>query len=108
MTKNILMAGIFLLTQQISAQNLADLFEHNKRSVVTIYTAETVSTGTGDPRTFASSMGLGSGVLVRENIVLTAAHVVGNAEEIMVQFFDGENITATTSRISRIADVPET
>ena len=105
MKKYILMAGIFLLTQQISAQNLADLFEHNKRSVVTIYTAETVSAGTGDPRTFTSSMGLGSGVLVRENIVLTAAHVVGNAEEIMVQFFDGEVIAAATTRMSRIADV---
>ena len=105
MKKTVLLAGIILLAQQITAQNLADLFEQNKRSVVTVYTSESVNTGTGDPRTFTDNMGLGSGVLVRENIVLTAAHVVGNAEEIMVQFFDGETISARTTRISRIADV---
>ncbi|MEN8228820.1 MAG: trypsin-like peptidase domain-containing protein [Bacteroidota bacterium] len=105
MKKLVLSILVVALAQQITAQNLADLFEHNKRSVVTIYTAESVNAGTGDPRTFTSSMGLGSGVLVKENMVLTAAHVVGNAEEIMVQFFDGENIAARTTRISRIADV---
>jgi S1-C subfamily serine protease len=36
---------------------------------------------------------------------VTAAHVVANAEAIMVQFFDGESIQATTLRISRAADV---
>ena len=38
-------------------------------------------------------------------MVLTAAHVVGNAKEIMVQFFDGEAISAKTVRISKNADV---
>ena len=105
MKRTFIVAAMIMLTQLLMAQNLADLFENNKHSVVTIYVAESVSTGIGDPRTFASSMGLGSGVLVREDMVLTAAHVVGNAEEIMVQFFDGEAIPAKTLRISRIADV---
>ncbi len=38
-------------------------------------------------------------------MVLTAAHVVGNAEEIMVQLFDGQAVPAKTVRISKIADV---
>jgi serine protease Do len=38
-------------------------------------------------------------------MVLTASHVVANAEAIMVQFFDGEQVEAETFRISRIADV---
>ena len=92
MKKTLLLAAVALLAQQITAQDLADLYEKNKRSVVTIYVAESVSTGTGDPRTFTSSMGLGSGILVTEDVILTAAHVVANAEEIMVQFFDGETI----------------
>ena len=69
------------------SQNLADLFEQNKQSVVTIYVNEIVNTVTGDPRTFAANQGLGSGVLIKDNIVLTASHVVANADEIMVQFF---------------------
>ena len=91
----------------LQAQELADLFEANKQSVVTIYTQESVNTGTGDARTFTSNLGLGSGVLVGEkNLhVLTAAHVVGNAEMIMVEFFDGEAIPAMVERISRMADV---
>jgi len=105
MKKTLSFAIIALLAIQISAQDMADLFETHKRSVVTIYTSENVNTGAGDPRTFTSSMGLGSGVLVRNDMVLTAAHVVGNAEEIMVQFFDGEAIPGKTVRMSRMADV---
>jgi serine protease Do len=105
MKKIILIASAILMAQLSPAQDLADLFEINKHSVVTIYTAEDVNAGTGDPRTFTSNMGLGSGILIRDNMVLTAAHVVANAEAIMVEFFDGEKLEAETFRISRIADV---
>lgn len=105
MKKIVLLTVLTLMAYKAQTQNLADLFEKNKHSVVTIYVNENLSTGTGDPRTFTSNMGLGSGVLVREDIVLTAAHVVGNAEQIMVQFYDGESLEAKTARISRIADV---
>ncbi len=105
MRKLVLTASILLMAQLSQAQDLADLFENNKHSVVTIYTAEEENLGTGDPRTFTSNMGLGSGILIRDNMVLTAAHVVANAETIMVEFFDGEKIEAETYRISRIADV---
>ena len=105
MKKIPLLLLLAILTQQLMAQDLADLFENNKQSVVTIYVLESLNTGTGDPRTFTSSEGLGSGVLIREDLILTAAHVVANAEKIMVQFYDGEAVEATTTRIARIADV---
>lgn len=105
MTKTYLAAAMVMLSQQLMAQDLADLFEDNKQSVVTIYVEESVSSGTGDPRTFTANMGLGSGVLVKDNFVLTAAHVVGNAESIMVEFYDGESISAQTVRMTRVADV---
>ena len=105
MKKTLIFTFLAVLVLPLTAQNLADLFETNKHSVVTIYVAESLSTGEGDPRTFTSSMGLGSGILVTEDVILTAAHVVANAEEIMVQFFDGETIGATTFRNSKVADV---
>ena len=105
MKKIVLLAVLTFMVNSSQAQSLADLFENNKHSVVTIYVNESLNTGTGDPRTFTSNQGLGSGVLVREDIVLTAAHVVGNADQIMVQFYDGEAQEAQTIRISRIADV---
>lgn len=105
MKKTILFAALILLSYSAFSQNLADLFEANKESVVTIYVNEVLNTGTGDPRTFAASQGLGSGVLINETTVLTASHVVANADEIMVQFYDGEAIKASTRRISRMADV---
>ena len=86
-------------------QNLANLYEKVKSSVVTVYVAELVNSGYGDPQTYTSNSGMGSGVLVREDLVLTAAHVVGNAEKIIVEFLDGESIEGKTIRISRIADV---
>jgi serine protease Do len=105
MKKFLLLVIFAAFVHQISAQDLADLFDQVKNTVVTVYTAENVNTGTGDPRTFTSNMGLGSGVLIRNDMVLTAAHVVGNAEEIMVQLFDGQAVPAKTVRISKIADV---
>lgn len=105
MKKTILILTIAAFSLLTYGQSLADMFETNKHSVVTIYTAEDVNAGAGDPRTFTSNMGLGSGTLIRDNMILTAAHVVANAKAIMVEFYDGEKIQATTFRISRLADV---
>jgi serine protease Do len=105
MKKSFLFLALNLMAQFIMAQDLADLFDATKRSVVTIYIEETQNPGTGNPLQFASNTGLGSGVLVSESLVLTAAHVVANAEDIKVQFFDGESLPARTLRVSRIADV---
>lgn len=105
MKKTMIIAAIAVLSQLADAQNLADLFETSKYSVVTIYYDEQVNTGTGDPRTFTSQMGLGSGVLISDSMVLTASHVVANAEGIMVEFFEGEKIPAVTYRLSKMADV---
>ena len=105
MKKTVLFLAICLLASSAYPQDLADLFDNIKKSVVTIYVQESVNTGSGDPRTFTANEGLGSGVLINNDIILTASHVVANADKIMVQFYDGEAIPATTTRISRMADV---
>ena len=103
MKKTLIFAVLTLLSFSLRAQSLADLFETNKRSVLTVYVAESVTEGTGDPRTFTDNMGMGSGVLIKDNVVLTASHVVANAEKIMVQFYDGETVARAllTERSSR-------
>jgi serine protease Do len=105
MKKPFLFSLFVLFSCSAFTQDLSDLFEEIKKSVVTIYVQESVNTGTGDPRTFTANEGLGSGVLINNNVILTASHVVANADKIMVQFYDGEAIPATTTRISRMADV---
>ncbi len=87
-------------------QNYADLYEKIAPSVVTIYTNETMNAGVGDPHVETSASGMGTGFLVDEDgYVVTAAHVVANAEEIVVEFYDDQQIEAHIISISRIADV---
>lgn len=105
MKKSLLVSLFTLFSFTLLAQDLADLFEDIKKSVVTIYVLESLNTGTGDPRTYTASEGLGSGVLINDDVILTASHVVANADRIMVQFYDGEAVPASVTRISRMADV---
>ena len=76
-------------------------------ALATVSGALTVNLAAGDLTQSAALKATGASTLIVTggNIVLTASHVVANAEAIMVQFFDGESIQATTVRISRAADV---
>ncbi len=89
------------------AQEFVDLVEKVNKGVVTIYVQEQRNLGKGNPKGQTSLEGLGSGSLIGEErlYILTAAHVVENATEIVVRFFDGQMIKAKTVRSSSIADV---
>jgi serine protease Do len=104
-----LIANILLLSMLVipgSAQELSDLFDQVKSSVVIIHVLSKQNTGIGDPYQQTSVGGLGSGVLVSEDgYVLTAAHVVNDAAEIMVEFIDGQEIPARIERLANQADV---
>lgn len=70
--------------------DFADLYEQHSQSVVTVYTT-TLSAEKGMPK---AARGVGSGVLIEEDQILTAAHVVDGVHAIEVLFTDGERIQA--------------
>jgi len=85
-----------------SAQDFSGLYERLNPSVVTILTTETVfSDGNA-----TQGGGLGSGVIIdKKGLVMTAAHVVGSAETIMVKTFDGQLVEADVISSVASADV---
>jgi serine protease Do len=87
-------------------QDLADLYDKVKPSVVVIKVTESVSAGVGNPNQMMSSGGLGSGVLVsNDGLIITAAHVVGIADRIEVEFSDGQVFGAKVISLSKPADL---
>lgn len=81
--------------------NFADLYEIHSKSVVTVYTASVSIQG----KAAKTSNGVGSGVLIKEDQILTAAHVVADASAIEVLFPDGERIRADVVSSLEASDV---
>jgi serine protease Do len=88
----------------VKSQDFSDLFERVKSSVVVIVTTGSAS---GLPGTVATLQptGLGSGFLIEDNKVLTAAHVIQNAESVKVRFHGGQEVSAKVLSSSQQADV---
>lgn len=95
MKKTLIILTIFMLSGAAAiSQTVAELYKEVSPSVVVLHTQEKVPTG-GLKQQMATEEGLGSGVLVSEDgDILTAAHVVHNAEHIMVSFPDGVKVPA--------------
>jgi len=97
----ILVLASSLVSASTNEADFADLYEKHSKSVVTVYTASIVTKG-GAKR---QSKGVGSGVLIEENQILTAAHVVDGAHLIEVEFTDGERIKADVVSSLQASDV---
>ncbi len=97
---------ILSTTVNISAQDFSELFKKTNPAVVVIKIIEAESAGTGDPYEKVTYGSLGSGVLIDSNgSILTAAHVIKLASDILVEFTDGQSIRAEVIKISNESDI---
>ncbi|SMD32065.1 serine protease Do [Reichenbachiella faecimaris] len=101
--KQYFLLTIIFIPSVLYAQSLSDLYKKVSPSVVVIETKEKTENTYGH----ASYMGSkGSGVLISDQgEILTAAHVVNNAESITVIFHDGQRVPAKVVRLAVVADV---
>jgi len=81
--------------------DFAALYAEHSASVVTIFTA-TVENG---KKASDAALGIGSGVLIEEDQILTAAHVIDGANAIEVLFTDGKRIQADVISSLAASDV---
>ncbi len=102
--KKILFYAVFISSITASnAQEIASLYKQVNKSVVTIITESKLL---NDSHQMISDEGIGSGVLIsNEGEILTAAHVVDNAENITVKFLNGEEIHAKVIKSAPVADI---
>ena len=95
--------GFIFCTNSLFAQNIAALYKEVNPSVVTILTESKILK---QDYQVATDEGIGSGVLIsNKGEILTAAHVVNDAEKITVKFLNGEEILAKVIRSAPIADI---
>lgn len=86
-------------------QDLSALYEKVNPAVVTITVTSEEIVGTGARRQTATVQGLGSGFMISEKQLITAAHVVQNAESIRIEFTTSEKIPGKVISIYKNADV---
>jgi serine protease Do len=99
-----MLAPLMLIAASAQAQSLREAIRQVDPSVVVIKTVE--KNILPAPQTmFVSSPGLGSGVLLSDGRILTAAHVVQAADKIEVEFIDGQVAPAKVVASFQRADV---
>ena len=96
MNKILVTLVFFLLSANaLIAQDISKVYEKVSPAVVAIFTEEnTVITQDSNHSETVTSGGLGSGFMVTNQLIVTAAHVVKAPKSLMVQFSDGEVIPA--------------
>ncbi|MDB4292996.1 trypsin-like peptidase domain-containing protein [Maribacter sp.] len=94
---------LFLAIGGANAQDIASLYKQVNTSVVTILTESKVL---DEKYQMVMDDGIGSGVLIsNKGEILTAAHVVNDAEKVTVKFINGEEIPAKVIRSAPVADI---
>ena len=104
--KKLCLSISLIFTFSVSTQNLSELYNEVKSSVVVINILRV------EPRKIDNNLNLlakttqGSGILVSEDgLIWTVAHVVQSAELVQVEFLDGEVYEANVLSSNPLADV---
>ena len=97
---------LFVSVANCLAQDLSELYEQVSPAVVVIYTSEKkIAPAKSNTTQMVTQEGLGSGFLISDRLVVTAAHVVTVAEKINVLFPDGDVILGSVVSIYKSADI---
>ncbi|REE07693.1 serine protease Do [Winogradskyella pacifica] len=97
---------LLLFTVNVNSQNLSELYNDVKSSVVVINIITVESRKVNDDLNLLAKATQGSGVLISEDgLIWTAAHVVQSAELVQVEFLDGELFEADVLSSNPLADV---
>ena len=104
--RNLLLLFTVLCSSFIQAQDLSELYEKVSPAVVVIYTSEkNLVPEANNMSQMVNQQGLGSGFMISDRLIITAAHVVTVPEDIKVLFPDGDIIPATVESIYKSADI---
>ena len=96
---------LLFINISINAQDLTKLYEKVNPAVIVIITEVENVVNVGAVTKTVSSEGLGSGFLISDKQIITAAHVVQVAEKLNVKFGDGEIIPAKVITSFGTADI---
>ena len=103
--KKILILTILLSGVVAKSQSLSELYEKTNPAVVVILTEQKELVSSGSITKTVTAGGLGSGFMISDTQIITAAHVVQVAEKVDVEFLDGEKIPAKVISAYSNADV---
>lgn len=101
----VLTSSIIASVAPLHGQSIREVFDRVNHAVVLVHTSQTEYALQSSQLAATSVGGLGSGVLIGPTRVLTAAHVVQAANEVVVEFPNGEKITATVVASRQSHDV---
>jgi serine protease Do len=96
---------LILLPLLLKSQSLTAIYEKVNSAVVVILTEQKELISNGQSTKAVTAGGLGSGFMISDKQIITAAHVVQVAEKVNVEFLDGEIIPAKVISAYSNADV---
>ena len=108
MNKAFLLLTLFSVTVTLKAQDVSKLYGKVNPTVVTILVEEkeVITDQTTMTKAVVTMSGLGSGVVISETgEIMTAAHVVEAAENVTVEFINGDKVPAKVVTSNSDADV---
>lgn len=97
--------GLMLISVAVVAQDLSKVYQQVVNGVVVIETRQNEIVAQNGRKTQVAVSGLGTGFLVDNNHIITAAHVVQTAESVSVRFYNNETIPADVISNYKKADV---
>ena len=104
--KKLFLLALVIMTSVSNAQSLADLYKKINSSVVVIDIVSVAPESTGTGIELVAQASQGSGVLIsKDGLIWTAAHVVGSAEEVQIEFLDGDIFEGEVLTSNEQADV---